>query len=1092
MLARNGGIRRRRHSILRSIVGSSLKFRLLVAAAAAAALVVGASQVRKAPVEILPDFTPTTVEVQTEALGLSAAEVEQLITVPIEQDLLNGIAFLKDIRSESVPGLSRILMVFEPGTDIFKARQVVAERLTQAHALPQVSKPPRMLQPLSSTDRVLIVGMSSKTVSPLELGVLARWTIAPRLVGVPGVANVAVWGQRDRELQVQVDPERLLEKGVRLDQVIETSANALWVSPLTFVESSTPGTGGFIDTANQRLGVQHESPLRTAADLARVRLEGTGGKRLLLGDVASVVEDHQPLIGDAGLRGGPGLLLVIQRFPGTNLLEVTRGIEHALDEMKPGLAGIEFDTNVYRPASYVERSIDGVRLALLIGLALFALALAAFFFRWRPTLIALVVVPLSVLAAVFALWAFGASVNAIVVAGLVAALALVVDDAVVGVERVARRLEQQPEPTSRAAARAVLEATLDVRRPLLYATLIAALGTVPLFFLERLSGAFLPDLAAAYLVALLASTVVALTVTPALGALLLARDQLDHDGSRLVAWLHDRYEASLRRVVHRPRAAYVVVGALLVLGGVSAPFLGQSLLPTFKEDNLLIRWDGPPGTSLAEMNRITALASRELQKLPGVADVGAHVGRAVTGDQVVGVNSSELWVTIDPAASHDATVAAVRRVVAGYPGLSRDIETYSDERLKEALSGTKDDVVVRVYGENLATLSNQAAKVRQAVGGVAGVRDARVLLPAEEPTVQVRVDLAKAEQAGIKPGDVRRAATTLLSGLVVGNLFEQQKVFDVVVWGTPKTRSSISSVRNLLIDTPAGGHVRLGDVADVRIAPSPGIIRRQAVSRYVDVGASVAGRDRDAVVADIERRLQTLSFPIEYHAEVLAAESQPTGLLVAIALAAAIGMLLLLQALFDSWRLATLCMLTLPLGVVGGLVAIVAAGGTLSFGSYAGLLAVFGLAVRGAVLLFDRFRALEVEQREPFGSELIVRGARDRLVPVLLTAVALVAISIPVLVLGPRAGLELLQPIAVVLVGGVIGSALVTLVVLPIAYLRFGISRAAERDAEGERETLTTVLDDLARGGSAGGLAGGAPAGVSVTETRAVPDQRGE
>src|SRR5262249_51993793 len=384
--------------MMRAILQGSVRFRLLVAAGAAALLFVGGSPLRKMPVEVLPDFTATTVEVQTEALGLSAPEVEQLITVPIEQDLLNGVAFVKDIQSESVPGLSRILLIFQPGTSIFKARQVVAERLTQTAALPQVSKPPRMLQPLSSTNRVLLVGMSSRNLSLLQMGVLARWTIAPRLVGLPGVANVAVWGQEDRQLQVQVDPDRLRAKRVSLGKVIETSANALWVSPLTFVEASTPGTGGFVETGNQRIGIQHEQPITTAADLARVRVEGTK-RDLVLGDVADVIENHQPLIGNAVVDGKPGLLLVVQRFPGTNLLTVTRTVQHALRQMQPGLNGIELDTNVYRPASYVETSIDNLRLALWIGFALLAVALGAFLFRLRTVLVALVVIPLSVVTA---------------------------------------------------------------------------------------------------------------------------------------------------------------------------------------------------------------------------------------------------------------------------------------------------------------------------------------------------------------------------------------------------------------------------------------------------------------------------------------------------------------------------------------------------------------------------------------------------------------------------------------------------------------------------------------------------------------------
>jgi Cu/Ag efflux pump CusA len=1058
--------------MMHAILECSVRFRLLVAAVAAALLFVGGSQLRKMPVEVLPDFTPTTVEVQTEALGLSAPEVEQLITVPIEQDLLNGVAFLKDIQSESVPGLSRILMIFQPGTSVFKARQVVAERLTQTAALPQVSKPPRMLQPLSSTNRVLLVGMTSRNLSLLQMGVLARWTIAPRLVGLPGVANVAVWGQEDRQLQVQVDPQRLRAKGVGLDELIETTANALWVSPLTFVEASTPGTGGFVETGNQRLGIQHESPITTAADLAKVRIEGTR-RDLVLGDVADVIENHQPLIGDAVVNGKPGLLLVVQRFPGTNLLSVTKTVERALHQMQPGLNGIEFDTGVYRPASYVESSIDNLRLALWIGFGLLAAVLAACFFRLRTALVSLVVIPLSVVTAVLVLWAFGSTMNAIVVAGLVAALLLVIDDAVVTVERVAGRLRRQADDgAAEPPSRVVVDAVAEAGRPLLYATLIVGLAVVPFFFLERLSGAFFPDLAAAYLVALLSSLAVALTVTPALAALLLARAKRRNGASPLSSRLAEPYERALGWFLARSRLAYVALGGLLVLAAVSAPFLHQSLLPRFKESQLLIPWNGPPGTSLPEMNRITTRASRELASIPGVRDVGGHVGRAVTGDQIVGANSGELWVNVDPHADYDQTVAAVRRVVAGYPGLSHEVETYSGSQVQAALGGRSDDVVTRIYGENLQTLGAQAERVRTLMSGVDGIRGAHVVFSPEQPTLRVRVDLAKADRYGIKPGDVRRAATTLLSGLVVGSLFEQEKVFDVVVWGTPQVRNSLTSVRRLLIATPKGGYVRLGQVASVRIAPSPEVIRRQAVSRYVDVGASVSGRGRDAVVRDVQSRLRTLRFPIAYHAEVLAAERQPTWRLVSIAVAAIVGMFLLLQAFFTSWRLAALSLLALPIGAAGGLAAALVAGDALSFGSYIALFAAAAFAVRCGILLFARFRQLEQDEGEAFGAGLVLRGAGERLAPVATTAVAACAFLLPLLVMGNRPGLELVDPLAVVLVGGLVTTVPYALFVLPALYLRFAAGTAT---APVEEERLTAVLDGLAKDAAAdAGAASGA------------------
>lgn len=1025
--------------MMRWIVKSSLRFRLLVVAIAAAMLVVGSIELRETPADVLPEFAPPTVEIQTEALGLSAAEVEQMITVPLEQDLLVGVAFLEDIRSESVPGLSRILLVFEPGTNVYRARQVVAERLTQAHALPQVSKPPRMLQPLSSTNRVLMVGVSSKTVSPIEMSVLARWTIAPRLMGVPGVANVSIWGQRDRQLQVQVDPERLRDQDVSLLQVVETAGNALWVSPLTFVEASTPGTGGFIDTPNQRLGVQHLLPISNPADLAKIRVDDTNGRNLSLGDVASVVEGHQPLIGDAVHGDDAGLLLVIEKFPKASTRDVTHRVEAAIGGMQPGLSGVQFDTGVSRPASYIEKSIDNLTLALIIGAALLILVFGAFFFSWRTALVGLVAIPVSLVAGVLVLAALGETLNTMVLVGLAAALVLVIGDAIVDVENIARRLRQRRgQGARRGTARVILAASLEMRRAALYGTLIIALSVLPLFLLEGVAGAFFPSIAVAYLAALAASMVIALTLTPALSLLLLSNESAERGKSPLVRRLQHGYEGVLSRVVSSPLPAFVAVGALVVAAAAAAPFLRQSLLPTFKESEVLVQWDGPPGTSLPEMNRITALASNELRSVEGVQNVGAHVGRAVTADQVVGVNSGEIWVSIDPAAEYDETLASVEEVVAGYPGLSRDVQTFSEQRVREVLSGAEEDITVRIYGEDLGTLRGKAEEVKRAVSGIDGLVDESVRLPTEEPTLEIEVDLAAAQRHEIKPGDVRRAAATLLSGIAVGSLFEQQKVFDVVVWGAPKTRSSLIDIRELLIDTPSGGHVRLGEVADVRIAPNPAVIRREGVSRYVDVAANVDGRALGSAMREVEGALATVDFPLEFHPEVRVADRQPVGRLIAVGVAAAIGILLLLQAAFGSWRLAALTFSTLPIAVAGGVLAALAAGGTLSFGSVIGLLTVFGLAARNAVLLIDHYRHLEQHEGEAFGTELVLRGARERFSGTLATAVAGALVLLPVVIAGPIPGYEIVQPLAVVVLGGLVSSTLLTLFVVPALYLRLG------------------------------------------------------
>ncbi|HXF61670.1 MAG TPA: efflux RND transporter permease subunit, partial [Caldilineaceae bacterium] len=763
--------------MMRWIIESSLRISLLVVVLAAVMLVFGITQLRNVPVDVYPEFDPPLVEVQTEALGLSAAEMEALITVPLEADLLNGVAWLDQIYSESVAGMSSILLVFEPGTDPIRARQMVQERLTQTFALPNVSSPPVMLQPLSSSNRLMMIGLSSDDLSLIDMGVLARWTIKPRLMGVPGVANVAIWGQRERQLQVQVDPAQLAAQGVTLNQVIQTTGEALWVSPLPYLEASTPGTAGWIDTPTQRLNIHHLLPISSPEDLAKVAIAGSEG--LLLGDVAKVVEDHQPLIGDALLSNGPGLLLVIEKFPGANTLEVTKGVEEALEAMRPGLNGIEIDTTVFRPASYIELAFGNLSTAVLIGAVLAALILLAFFFGWRTALISLVAIPLSLVAAGYVLYLRGATFNTMVLAGLVVALGVVVDDAIIDVENIARRLRQhRQEGSAKSPAAIVLEAALEMRSPIVFATLIVLLAVLPVFFMQGLTGAFLQPLVVTYGLAIFTSLAVALIVTPALSLLLLSNAPLGRPESPLVRGLQRAGNAILARMVQAPVLALIIAG-VVILGGLAAlPFLDLSPLPSFKQTDLLIQVETAPGTSRTEMNRIMAQAGEELRSIPGVRNVGSEIGRAITGDQVVGINSGELWINLDPAADYDATVAAIRAVINGYPGLFGQVQPYQPRRIGEALSRPEFDLVVRVYGPELGVLRDKSQEVQQAIAAVSGVAEARADRQAEEPQVEIEVDLAAAERYQIKPGDVRRQATTLLSGLRVGNLYEEQKVFD--------------------------------------------------------------------------------------------------------------------------------------------------------------------------------------------------------------------------------------------------------------------------------------------------------------------------
>ncbi len=1045
--------------MIRGIVGQSLKLRFLVLVIAAVLLFFGVSQLGDMPVDVYPEFDPPLVEVQTEALGLSAAEMEAFITVPLEADLLNGVAWLEQIYSESVAGMSSILLVFEPGTDPIRARQMVQERLTQTFALPNVSDVPTMLQPLSTTSRVMMVSLSSDELSLVDLGVLARWNITPRLMGVPGVANVAIWGLREWQLQVQVDPEDLQDRGVSLMQVIETTGEALWVSPLSYLESSTPGTAGWIDTPNQRLSIRHELPISSAEDLVKVPVKGTA---YTLGDVSEVVEDHQPLIGDAVLRDGePGLLLVIEKFPGANTLEVTRGVEEALEAMKPGLRGVEIDATVFRPANYIELSSGNLSRTLLIGGILLLLVLIVFYWDWRPTVVSLVAIAMSFVAALLVLYLRGSTLNVMLLAGLATALGVIVDEAIIDPASTSRRLRKHSlDGGEENRAELIVEASVEMRSPMVFAVLIMLLVVLPVFVLEGVPGAFFQPLAVSCAVAILASMLVALTITPALSMVVLSDKSSARGQSPLVRWLQRGYDRVLARIIRAPRWAYITTLVVVLAALVALPFLNWSLLPTFKQTDLRIQWDAVPGTSRAEMNRIMRQVNSELQAISGVHNVAAQIGRAKSGDQVSGINSGEIWVSLDPAADYDATVVAIEDVVGGYPGLFRKVSTYQPERLGHVLAEDEKAIVVRIYGHEFDVLNSKAQEVSQALAEIHGIVDLEVEHMVEEPQVEIEVDLAAAERYQVKPGDVRRSATTLLSGLRVGNLYEEQKVFDVMVWGEPELRSSLTQIEHLMIDTPGGGHVRLGEVADIRLASTPIIIKRDAVSRFIDVTADVQGRLLGSTVTDIENRLEGIEFPLEYHAELLGdyaqrqANLQHTLLFAAIAV---IGVILLLQACFWSWRLAFVVFLSLSVALPGAVLGALLDGRVVSLGSLFGFLAVLGIALRNSVVMTRHLQYVEEEEGRILGPELVLRGAGERLRPILMTAFATGLAVMPMVVAGEVAGLEILHPMAIVTLGSLITATLHNLFILPALYLRYGMhTRPVEVI---EAEAVSVALD---------------------------------
>jgi len=1029
------------------LIGSALRLRRLVVASVVAVLGLGVVQLQNARVDVYPEFQATQVEVQAEALGLSAQEVEQLITVPIEQDLLNGVPWVTSITSRSIPSLSTIDLVFEPGTDLYQARQMVQERMSQAKALPNVGTPPAVIQPKASTSRIAMVGLSSQSVSLIDMSVLARWQIRPRLMSIPGVAQVSIFGQQDRQLQVQVDPQRLQARNVTLTQLIETAGNALWVSPLSFVEASTPGTGGFVETPNQRLGVQHISPITTADQLADVAVEGVPGPSVRLGDITSVVEDHQPLIGDATDEGKQSLMLVVERFPNANPAQVSRDVQDALDSMKPGLKGITVDPSVYQPLRYLDSALHRIGLAALIGGILLALVIGLLGRSWRVAVVAVLAVATSGMAALWVLYLRGGTLTSMTLIGLAAAMALIVDDAVgdaLQVRSGLRKRRDGAESTAESAVARLTEVVTARRGTLMYASLITLVALGPLFLIPGAAGALVRSAVLTFVLALLASLLVALVVTPVLALLLLgnrpagrkaARTAEDSpatgtpaSGGRGLARLTDRS-------IGRPLVAGVVLAvlALLALPGILLLKNG-STLPMAQDRSVVVSLEAAPGTALSEMNRVTTAAALELRTLPGVRTAGTHVGRAIASDRTTDVNTSEIWLTIANDVDYTGTLRAVQSTIQNYPGLRSQVRTYEEDQLAAAGATTGDHLVVRVYGQDFATLRSTAEAVRQDIQTVSGVISPTVQPQVTEPTIQIQVDLGAAQRYGLRPGDVRRDASTLISGLTVGSLYEQQAIFDVVLWTGPASRASLDALQSLLIDTPSGTKIRLGDVAQVRLAPDPAVITHDAVSRSLDVTAEIRGRSAAEVAQDVTAQLRRMDFPYEYRAEVVGDAVTRADNLLWIwvgGIGAVVLIYLLLQAATGSWRGAAVLLVAVPFAAVGGLLAAQFTGGVLTGGVLAALFAAVALAFRQALIVVRRAQVLRGRDDAPV--EAMRRSVRENALPVLAVAVGTAALFLPAAVIG-GAGLELLQPFAITLLVGLITVLAVVLFVVPSLY----------------------------------------------------------
>ena len=1028
--------------MMRWIIKNSLRFRFLVVAGAVAMMVFGVGAISKAKLDVFPEFAPPRVQIQTACLGLTPVEVEQLVTIPMEQ-VFNGIDGLDIMRSKSAAQLSYMELIFKLGTNEMHARQLVQERMaTIQNNLPTWAAPPVIMQPLSATSRVMKIGLSSKTMSLEDMSMTAYWKIRARLLRVPGIANVAIWGERIKAYEVEVESDKLAKESVTLDKVMEVTSQALDAGLLRFAEGNFIGTGGFVETPNQRLEIRHSLPIVSPEDLASVAITERDGKVLRIGDVAKVVAAAPLLAGDAVINDAPGLMLVVEKLPSANTLEVTEGVEKAMADMKPGLTGIDYDTTIFRPASFVEEAIKHLKNSLIEGVLLVVLILGIFLLDWRAAFISVVTMPLSLVATILILYLWGVTINTMVLAGLVIALGAVVDDAIVDVENITRRLRLSRHNNDGATPAAIIvSSSIEVRGAVVYASLIEALALLPIFFLNSLTGSFFKPLAFTYALAVVVSLFVAMISTPALSMILFGKGKVQRKESPVSGWLQRGYEKVLRPIVRNPVPAYGAVLVFAIAGVLVVPKLGQELFPAFKERDFLMHWISKPGTSLTEERRIVIAGSNELRAIPGVRNFGSHIGQAFLGEEIAGVDFGENWISIDPKANYDETKAKIEEAVSGYPGMFTNTETYLDERISEVISGESEPIVVRIMGPDLEVLRAKADEVKDMLAGIDGVVDEHVELQVLVPQIEVDVDIEKAASYGVKPGDIRRAAATLMAGEEVGDIFRKGKTYDVQVWSTPESRDSIDDVNAILIDTPDGRKIPLSEMASVTLQPTPNKVEHEGTTRRIDIGADVRGRDEGAVSEDVIAGLKQIDFPLEHRAEVIGVfqeRQKAQSRLAGFALLAASGIFLILMLVLRKLRLAILTFATLPLALVGGVVGNYVAGGTISIGSLVGFFTVLGIVARNGIMMISHFQHLEQHEGVPFGPGLVIQGARERIAPIMMTALTTGLALVPLIIAGNIAGQEIEYPMGVVIVGGLISSTVINLFIVPSLYLRFG------------------------------------------------------
>lgn len=1022
--------------MLAAIVRASLARPRLIVLAAILLAVYGALTLTRAKYDVFPEFVPAQASVQTEAPGLTAEQVEILVTRPLE-DLINGANGVASVRSESIQGLSVIDVTFQEGADPFRARQIVSEQLSQASGrLPAGVGAPSVSPLTSSTMDLLKVGFSSSQLSQLQVRDLVEWTVRPRLLAVPGVARANIFGGAERRLEVRIRREDLLARRLTLAQVADAARAATQVRG-----------GGFIDTSAQRILVEPRGQAVTAAALSQALVAPGAGLPIRIADIADVVETPAPQFGDALVMGEPGVLITLSSQYGANTLEVTQAVEQALTDLRPAIEaqGVEIHPALHRPANFIETALAHIQLDLLIGAVLILVILFGFLRNVRVALVAFVSIPLSLLAAIIVIDALGQTINTMSLGGLAVALGVVIDDAVVGVENIVRRLRLAPPGA--AASSIILDASVEVRAPIVYATFVLAATVAPILFLSGLQGAFFSPLAFSFLLATLASLIVALTVTPAL-ALLLLRDARMHEEPQLLTRAKDIHERWLRRICAHPRRAIAATALAALVTAGSFFVFGAELLPAFRERHYVLQLNGPPGASIAWMRTIGASVTHELLAIPGVATVEQQIGRAAAGEDTWPPNRSEFHVELGHVngREEERILEQIRAVLDSYPGVSTEALTFLGDRIGESLSGETAALAIGVYGPDLDVLDRVAGDIAAVVQRLPGAADVQVRAPPATPMVQVELDPTALALRGLSTADAYDAVEAAFQGQVVAQVTDGQRIADVAIVAPVDGPSAPEAAGDLIVQGASGGGA-LGDVASVRASAGRASIlheggRRRQVVTVNPTSADVAGFSQRARAAIAQNVHLPVGVYLEYAgvAEGQAAAAREVMLNVAVAAVFVVALLILA---FGDGRAATLILVGAPFALVGGALAVGLIGGVLSLGALVGFVTLFGIAARNAILLVSHADHLVAAEGREWGLETVLLATRERVTPILMTALVTALGLLPLALGTGEAGREVQGPMAVVILGGLVTSTVMTLLVLPALVLAYRHRRGA-------------------------------------------------